>query len=675
MSSSATKTIQARVADISYCSDKGCPTQQSPHLTVNLREVSLQRDKATAISYVWGEFNREKTPIGHVAGSAHSTISMKLGKEWVISDVIDRLAELAGKKPIWIDQLCIPQNHEEITKTLANIPSIYRTFDVVVLMPGHPCRCLARLMQEISKIDRNPSNPAASKAFQQCRIEFEPCLNMISTCSWIKRVWPRQELNYSEKVRCVWAAKEESPCVSLRADKKDTANLTPFLARMYERLVKDNYPHDGAMRSLSAYSEELEVEQLAELKLYVEGPGEQKVAEADAVYRFFSGEVLENGITRLDDMPHLSKFAHNLIMLASRHGGPRRKATKPQDYVISIWVDCPGYTIPQNYKETDCPSLLQDALHQMNDTSGRFLLSTAPLGLFESAQSGSALWQPSRYLPSSHVDDLSGIYNVLVNTRLGELMPSSQKVPIVVDDTQTLPLSAGAKTFEALWQSFPQQSASSSFMEYFNAISQNWAEVTVGGIMDSINELLSPYSEAERDSNGKLHFVVPPSDVVRMFVLLKLFNRFPGVKASDFPRSAHQPYHFENLQVGAYELVSTALYLDLDMCFDEGMQLMFSGAEGHDKSVPRVGFCRRSVDIERMSEKAMNRNEKQVLTVRMDSDVTESLLFEAEMVGKVDGSPEYRVFGVWVPIEPGDEGDFGAAAWYPEGRDMNAYLV
>ncbi|KAL1641645.1 hypothetical protein SLS58_005922 [Diplodia intermedia] len=675
MSGSATNNIQARVADIKYCSDRRCATQPSRHLVVSLREVSLRRDEATAVSYVWGEFNREKTPIGHVAGNSHKTVWMKLGKEWVIGDVMDRLVELATKKPIWIDQLCIPQNDEEITKTLANIPSIYRTFDVVILMPGHPCKCLPTLMREIGKVDRALSKSATSEAFKRCRLEFESCLNMTSTCSWIKRVWPRQELNYSEKVRCVWAAKEELPCVSMRAGEEDTANLAPFLARMYERLLRDGYNHDGAMWSLGSYSTELEVEQLAEIKLYVEGPGEQTIAEADAVYRFFSGEALKNGITRREDMPHLSKFAHNLIMLASRHGGPRRKATHARDYVISIWVDCPEYAIPRNYKSMDCPSLLQDALDQMNNTSERFLLTTAPLGLFESEQSGSALWKPPCYLPSCQIDDLSDIYNVLVNTNLGMLMPSSQKVPIIVDPTQTLPLSAAAKSFETLWQSFPQESAPSSFIEYFNTISQDWAEVTVGGVMDSINELLSPYSETERDSSGKLHFLVPPSDVLRMFILLQLFSRFPGVKASDFPQAAHQPYNFETLQLGAYELVSTALYLDLDMCYDKGMQLMFSGTDGHAKSVPRVGFCRRGVDIKRMSEKAMDPNERRVLTVRMDSEATESLLFEAEMVGHVDGLPGYRVFGVWVPIEPRDEGHYGAAAWYPERGDMNGYLV
>ncbi|KAB2570231.1 hypothetical protein DBV05_g11076 [Lasiodiplodia theobromae] len=145
--SPASADFKARVAKLQLCDCKR--NWPDPHLTIELDHIPVQRGEATAIPYVWCEFDRRDVPIGHPPGKSEDIIRMNLGIEWVTQDVIHRLAEIAADKPIWMDQLCIPQNDEKIRRILANIATIYKTFDVAVLMPGHPCACLSLIVKEL----------------------------------------------------------------------------------------------------------------------------------------------------------------------------------------------------------------------------------------------------------------------------------------------------------------------------------------------------------------------------------------------------------------------------------------------------------------------------------------------------------------------------------------------
>lgn len=46
------------------------------------------------------------------------------------------------------------------------------------------------------------------------------------------------------------------------------------------------------------------------------------------------------------------------------HSVSGRQATVLKDYVVSIWVDCPGYFIPGDYTSKSCLDLLEDAVYQ-----------------------------------------------------------------------------------------------------------------------------------------------------------------------------------------------------------------------------------------------------------------------------------------------------------------------
>lgn len=119
---------------------------------------------------------------------------MNLGEEWSTEDVISTLASTCldnGEEgvdehaSVWIDQLCMPQATDQILRALANIPSIYRNLDVVIMMPGGVCGCLGQMGDAIT-----PSIGVK-------------CLNAVGTCSYFFRQWTGQEMLYSYRVRLV----------------------------------------------------------------------------------------------------------------------------------------------------------------------------------------------------------------------------------------------------------------------------------------------------------------------------------------------------------------------------------------------------------------------------------------------------------------------------------------
>jgi hypothetical protein len=117
--------------------------------------------------------------------------------------------------PIRIDQLCIPQDDETIRRTLARVPTIYRTFDVVIMMPGRPCKCLRDFLEKSKAADAlEESGQRGQLTSVPKRIaKHDHCLNFTAPSSWIFGLWTRQELMYSQSIRCVWAVKTTPQCV------------------------------------------------------------------------------------------------------------------------------------------------------------------------------------------------------------------------------------------------------------------------------------------------------------------------------------------------------------------------------------------------------------------------------------------------------------------------------
>ncbi|RFU25051.1 hypothetical protein B7463_g11281, partial [Scytalidium lignicola] len=238
---------QAWVARLTRCECTSFKDLCRPHLCVEMEFVNLSCDKAIAISYTWGEFGRRKISIGHKHTELPELVKMELGSEWDLGDLIDRLSEVGLKTPCWIDQLCIPQREAEIRKALAEVPTIYRTFNVIALMPGHPCKCLNDHLNASIELGSIGLGNALNH-----RNNFKStyrCLNSACVSSWFRRVWTRQELLYSRQIQVVWASKTSSACVMKPADGQVAENvkdLTPFADHLYKSLLHDGYSNQAA---------------------------------------------------------------------------------------------------------------------------------------------------------------------------------------------------------------------------------------------------------------------------------------------------------------------------------------------------------------------------------------------------------------------------------------------
>lgn len=156
------QAYSAKVAKFRFCSRRDCPgfDNAQPHLLVSTKLVSMEQGNARAISYAWGEFNRQQHSIGHFEDGRLA--SMELGEDWPVSQFQQTLERLCHESVnpqrytsspctqwCWIDQICISQNDPaDVRNTLARIPDIYRTFEVFIILPGPRCSCFESLSVE-----------------------------------------------------------------------------------------------------------------------------------------------------------------------------------------------------------------------------------------------------------------------------------------------------------------------------------------------------------------------------------------------------------------------------------------------------------------------------------------------------------------------------------------------
>ena len=150
-----------------------------------------------------------------------------------------------------------------------------------------------------------------------------------------------------------------------------------------------------------------------------------------------------------------------------------RKATKPRDYVNSVWVDCPRFQIPQNFMTMDLLSLLENALDQLQENHRVVPITATPAGLL-GASSGTTLWKPSLYLENAKITNIGQVYSSLV--RPFRSMPVTNKgmVPLQFIDARASALSNTAIDYE---RQMGEHSNVFAF-DHLKTIVQLWPEET-----------------------------------------------------------------------------------------------------------------------------------------------------------------------------------------------------
>jgi hypothetical protein len=549
-----------RIVKLQFCHNDTCRLSSDPHLEIKYDDVELSKSLAVALSYTWGEFDRRDVFIGH--DTQGTPVSMNLGQEWDVQDTIVRLAMLCMENSkehgpehtgLWIDQLCIRQNNAEIRATLASIPTIYRTLEVVALMPGGLCSCLQQFAL--------PADPIkVEDAFDAYMSALDPltkCANAFGLCSYFDRVWTRQELLYCRSIRVAHVASEVIDCALGDEDSSafaNLANLSNFANELYTKHLREDYrPQQayvsvvtananffrGALESLSAFRAPSEKG----------GPTNLLWNPFLKVVDFLLGRKLTRETT---DESKLDEFSRHVREL----GMSSRKATKACDYVASVWVDCPGYVLPDKYKEMCLPSLLEDAIRQLEAKHGVTFQVSAFAGLLGQSPHQSGLWKPMTYLRWRSIGNAAQLYRTIMLNRLIPVKPGGV-IPLSVLSPIQVALSQVALEYSEL---FPLAPSIIYVLNMLQPIFQNFTDDMHTRFRHSLTE---DFSQTNWDD-------ITPSVV---FFLTKLVHSMAPLPVSF---DIGDPSRYEGLDHHqlVYKLVAISLGLDPSSCQSRGLKLI-----------------------------------------------------------------------------------------------------
>lgn len=689
----------ARVAKALLCQDQGCTILSSPHLSIDILEVPIRRDQAVAISYTWGEFDRTLVPIGHLNNNGSKIISIELGREWILPDFIKRLDSLSSKSPIWLDQLCIPQKDEEIEQALAKIPTIYRTFDVMVLMPGRPCKCLGKFLEE----SRAAGAPGGALDVAMRIKKYTDCFNFTAPSSWALRLWTRQELMYSRRISCVWASETVPQCVPQSYQDEDVVNLTPYFAALRESLLsQDNMLEEEVRLALKRRLAKVDAYGIAEMMAYVR-------SSTIAFHQFLGGETLENS-SRMPESVHDFMRGFEFVVQGLDTGNGTRTATQPHDYVLSVWVDCDQYNLPPGFKKLSFGRVLQNALDQMGTNHNWNLLTTAPRGLFESTNRNgpSACWHPEQYFDSVEVQSLRDVYSPVFTFAPFFHSVAEGRVPfrLARGNERTLALSAEAIDYDVFLESLAesygadhQELAKLTLVSLLNRMVLKWAKLRSSRIIQE--DTSTAMSNHFRELIGPLDVRQPESQVLKelLFTFIMDTLQCNDNSAADFETISRREIHdsasrmleergcqwgLQDVKRPLYKMISMALGLNMDVCLANGVRIMVGG-KGPDNM--RLGFYRGDIDITSLKSRAKTHEVKSVkmnfhFLDHRDIPKGGDLIYEALKVdGVYNPAPfDFEVFGVWIPLHDKSEGGWNAEVLQPlhtyrEGRqELGGYL-
>ena len=458
------------VARFEFCNKSDClkfnPDQR--HLLVSIKKAALRKGAARAISYAWGEFDRQKRQIGHRKDG--QIVEMELGEDWDIPEFqhtldrlcrasieIDEYAQSPSTEYCWIDQICLKQdNPDQLRQALQTIPDIYKTFEVFILMPGSRCTCLPETDRFTSAFERGKN--AHNEAMMQ-DLKERLCWSMLAVYGWSSRIWTRQEMLYARKMRVVWTSLTVAKCTEKKEALASSNELDVVLSgsnahwskneRLYvlecfERLrggmttgqeeiprdkMASHFSHNMGLSyhlvrlvTVAGANVSMTLIHWINMSKFGENDGPIDVPEDEfdtlrTVFKFLNGEVMVSPSWPTPDEAEATKDEHgrqlyNFISDISQFAIVRRHATKARDYVLAIWIDCPIYQIPRNYQEMPLGDLMVDAVQQLDAKAGIRLSTHLPAFLFGN-KTLPHTWQPREHLNKQQVASTADVYGSL----------------------------------------------------------------------------------------------------------------------------------------------------------------------------------------------------------------------------------------------------------------------
>lgn len=398
---------------------------------------------------------------------------------------------------------------------------------------------------------------------------------------------------------------------SLLQDDRDLHRLQPYLALTFKKSLESGGSRSSAIRAIGNSITTTSVPGIQAVSDYTNTLGQ--MSAASNLCRFFSGTKLERA-QQLGSDGDVRAKVHTFMEQLVRLGAARRVATQERDYVVAVWVDCPGYVLPSNYKAMGLPALLDNAVWQLENNFRASPIVTAPTGIFGGCLESSGLWRPSRYIQRLSVKSTGTVYGVLSTQSV--IAPSGKGFQLDRWIVGTTALSRVAQPYQ---QMFGSRSTATA-LEAMASIAINWTSDSSQG------QALKWAMNFNRQSVDAV--TEGPEDVFRMSLIGCMDSGKVGVE-----------WLGENIDHHSvlYRMVTDMLGLDYDLCQSEGLVLMVS------PQASCIGLLRAAV-----IESAQNN-----VTVLMSAVASGCLAFEAEQVQVRPALPvpAYRVCGVWVPTK------------------------
>lgn len=617
------------------------------HLCMSTEEAELNESHGVALSYAWGEFDREPRLIGHWATDPSDTASITLGAEWRLPSFKRRLAQLTAKYgACWIDQFCMPQNEEKVRLALAKVPKIYETLPVVALLPGSLCKCLKQAVQEDNIAqsaiksqlpDADESLPSTNDNLLAC-LQGTHCLNSSGSCSYGGRIWTFQEYHNSRTFSVLRVNEETASCFLLSESRRPDASmhlLNDYLQQVYkEAKCKYGLEHLWAVACLSAANEEFFN------GLAVQSAG---LSEAESSFTSIANLLLGDVIIRRGPRPS-DEVDLTLHMLATTG----RKATKEIDYILSTMVGWKHYKIPEDYHTRTATQLLENSLEQLRRTSNLLATNRSPAGLF-GASFGTARWDSRSSREGAAIRDSTDVLAPLTWERILRVHHPT-RMPLKLFSSASESLGSGAQYFDE-WE---QGTGILTVINDICDILSTWSSLP--GVRRDTTELASAFKAPSLLSSR--------SRKVQYMAMLGMLGtlRWDTQVARDSFLSEHHKDLVELppglLESVFYGFVCEAIRLDSDKMRQQKVRLVFaqwqgqrlqSNDEWEASSGTYVGFVNGPLfDEARLHGRSL-------LTIAAGERAGRLPFYEAvKRSRQACDVPEFAIIGIWLPLRGKD---------------------
>jgi hypothetical protein len=317
----------------------------------SVREIN---DSITAISYAWGAGKLQKVRFG--VDPEGNSVNGLLGSEWDVGRLMALLAEICEQHSgyVWMDQLCINQRSDaEVNQALADIPSIFRNSRVKVLFPYGPCPSETSWLLEMLQAIRG--GHVTHEQQMAIADHYGTCGSAGLYHHWFTRLWTRQEALYAQRIQMLAV---QHPACKPYPSGQDQSALRGSFAESACRLV---------------LSEKL-------------GVRSNSLKAADVSTRFLLGEQLE-----------FDRWSPSFLRQLGSVALSFRSTTDAKDYVLAIWPDLKGYTIPSARRAMSPVALLMDAAVQYENLCGATFPTWVMQGMLDEVASPS-FWPASSSL-------------------------------------------------------------------------------------------------------------------------------------------------------------------------------------------------------------------------------------------------------------------------------------